>query len=86
MPEGLCLSVDFYIPYSSILTVGPPLAVTLDNVLTAQSNATQCGIFTEGGVVMEGPVFHQLNQQERMEIVFRLPIPHQKTRKFSWKL
>ena len=29
VPEGLCLNVDFYIPYSSILTVGLPLAVTL---------------------------------------------------------
>ena len=64
VPEGLCLSVDFYIPYSSILTVGPPLVVTFDNVLTARSIATQCGIFTEAGAIMGGPVtpvFRRLN-------------------------
>ena len=69
MPEGLCLNLDFYIPYSSILTVGLPFAVTLDNVLTARSIATQCGIFTEDGIVMKNPVFRRLNQQDRMEIV-----------------
>ena len=42
-------------PYSSILTtVGLLLAVMLDNVLTARSIVTQCGIFAEGGI-MEGP-------------------------------
>jgi len=30
---------------------------TGDNVLTARSIATQCGIFTAGGVIMEGPIF-----------------------------
>ena len=69
VPEGLCLDADFYIPYSSILTVGLPLAVTLDNVLTARSIATRCGIFTDGGIIMEGPVFRRLNQQDRTEIV-----------------
>ena len=29
VPEGLCLNVDLYIPYSFMLTVGLPLAVTL---------------------------------------------------------
>jgi Ca2+-transporting ATPase len=35
---------------------------TGDNVLTARSIATQCGIFTAGGVIMEGPVFRLLNE------------------------
>lgn len=33
---------------------------TGDNVLTARSIGSQCGIFTSGGVVMEGPVFRKV--------------------------
>lgn len=33
---------------------------TGDNVLTARSIASQCGIFTAGGVVMEGPLFRKV--------------------------
>ncbi|KAF8071684.1 calcium-transporting ATPase [Lyophyllum atratum] len=47
---------------------------TGDNVLTARSIATQCGIFTTGGIIMEGPVFRKLNQAERVEIVPRLQV------------
>ncbi|GLB40161.1 putative this magnesium-dependent enzyme catalyzes the hydrolysis of ATP coupled with the transport of calcium [Lyophyllum shimeji] len=47
---------------------------TGDNVLTARSIATQCGIFTPGGIIMEGPVFRKLNQAERVEIVPRLQV------------
>lgn len=47
---------------------------TGDNVLTARSIANQCGIFTPGGIVMEGPVFRQLTQAERLEIVPRLQV------------
>jgi Ca2+-transporting ATPase len=47
---------------------------TGDNVLTARSIATQCGIFTKGGIIMEGPVFRQLSQSERIEIVPRLQV------------
>ncbi|KAF8150651.1 calcium-transporting ATPase [Crassisporium funariophilum] len=47
---------------------------TGDNVLTARSIATQCGIFTKGGIIMEGPVFRQLSQQEMIEIVPRLQV------------
>ncbi len=32
---------------------------TGDNVLTARSIANQCGIFTPGGIIMEGPVFRK---------------------------
>ncbi|KAG6914569.1 hypothetical protein DXG01_016573 [Tephrocybe rancida] len=35
---------------------------TGNNVLTARSITTQCGIFTPGGVIMEGPVFMKLNK------------------------
>lgn len=47
---------------------------TGDNVLTARSIAYQCGIFTPGGLIMEGPVFRKLNEMERLEIVPRLQI------------
>ncbi|KAJ7274496.1 Ca-transporting ATPase [Mycena haematopus] len=47
---------------------------TGDNVLTARSIATQCGIFTPGGVIMEGPVFRELSPEEKMEIVPRLQV------------
>jgi len=47
---------------------------TGDNVLTARSIATQCGIFTKGGIIMEGPVFRQLSQSEMIEIVPRLQV------------
>ena len=42
---------------------------TGDNVLTAHSIATQCGIFTAGGVIMEGPVFHLLDDSQMLKIV-----------------
>ena len=47
---------------------------TGDNVLTARSIATQCGIFTKGGIIMEGPVFRKLSQPEMVEIVPRLQV------------
>ncbi|KAF7316904.1 Calcium-transporting ATPase [Mycena chlorophos] len=47
---------------------------TGDNVLTARSIATQCGIFTPGGVIMEGPVFRDLTPAEKLEIVPRLQV------------
>ncbi|TFK40151.1 Ca-transporting ATPase [Crucibulum laeve] len=47
---------------------------TGDNVLTARSIASQCGIFTRGGIIMEGPVFRKLSGQERLEIVPRLQV------------
>ena len=47
---------------------------TGDNVLTARSIATQCGIFTPGGIIMEGPNFRQLSQSEMIAIVPRLQV------------
>ncbi|KAF7330460.1 Calcium-transporting ATPase [Mycena venus] len=47
---------------------------TGDNVLTARSIATQCGIFSPGGVIMEGPVFRDLSLEEKIEIVPRLQV------------
>lgn len=38
--------------------------VTGDNAVTARAIATECGILSEGGVVMEGPVFRKLSDEE----------------------
>lgn len=50
------------------------LRANRDNVLTARSIAVQCGIFTAGGVIMEGPVFRKLTKSERDTIVPRLQV------------
>jgi Ca2+-transporting ATPase len=47
---------------------------TGDNILTARSIATQCGIYTAGGIIMEGPSFRQLNDRDRFEVVPRLQV------------
>ncbi|KAJ8521107.1 hypothetical protein ONZ45_g2153 [Pleurotus djamor] len=47
---------------------------TGDNVLTARSIALQCGIYTPGGIIMEGPVFRTLSTADRIEIVPRLQV------------
>ena len=47
---------------------------TGDNVLTARSIATQCGIYTAGGIIMEGPVFRDLDPKDRMDVVPRLQV------------
>ncbi|KAF8440336.1 Ca-transporting ATPase [Boletus edulis BED1] len=47
---------------------------TGDNVLTARSIASQCGIFTAGGIVMEGPIFRKLNDAEMLDVLPRLQV------------
>ncbi|ETW83423.1 P-type ATPase [Heterobasidion irregulare TC 32-1] len=47
---------------------------TGDNVLTARSIAQQCGIYTVGGIVMEGPVFRQLPPDTMKKVVPRLQV------------
>ncbi|TIB93928.1 calcium-translocating P-type ATPase [Wallemia mellicola] len=47
---------------------------TGDNVLTAQSIAKQCGILTEGGIVMEGTEFRQLDEHDRINVVQNLQV------------
>ena len=47
---------------------------TGDNVLTARSIALQCGIYTAGGIIMEGPIFRQLSDHEMQEVVPRLQV------------
>ncbi|KAI0033543.1 hypothetical protein K488DRAFT_47506 [Vararia minispora EC-137] len=47
---------------------------TGDNVLTAKSIAQQCGIYTVGGIVMEGPHFRSLSDPVRRQIIPRLQV------------
>ncbi|RSL57100.1 hypothetical protein CEP51_014292 [Fusarium floridanum] len=48
--------------------------VTGDNSRTAQSIATECGIYTEGGIILEGPEFRRLGEAEVDAILPRLQI------------
>ncbi|KAK2752760.1 hypothetical protein FQN55_005892 [Onygenales sp. PD_40] len=48
--------------------------VTGDNLTTAKAIAKECGIFTSGGVAMEGPVFRKLGSQEMNEIIPKLQV------------
>lgn len=48
--------------------------VTGDNMVTAKSIAKQCGIYTSGGIVMEGPVFRTLSSAEMDEVIPRLQV------------
>jgi Ca2+-transporting ATPase len=47
---------------------------TGDNAITARSIALQCGIFTPGGIIMEGPTFRKLSDADMTEIVPRLQV------------
>jgi len=47
---------------------------TGDNVLTARSIAQQCGIYTTGGIIMEGPHFRLLSQDIMKAIAPRLQV------------
>jgi len=48
--------------------------VTGDNVLTAKAIAAECGIFTPGGIVMEGPRFRHLTRSQMDQIIPRLQV------------
>ncbi|KAL1985174.1 hypothetical protein VTN96DRAFT_8196 [Rasamsonia emersonii] len=48
--------------------------VTGDNILTAKAIAQECGIFTPGGVAMEGPKFRQLSSKKMNQIIPRLQV------------
>ncbi|KAF9690825.1 hypothetical protein EKO04_011203 [Ascochyta lentis] len=48
--------------------------VTGDNMQTARAIATECNIYTEGGVVMEGPEFRRLSEPEMDEVIPRLQV------------
>ncbi|WBW72681.1 calcium transporting P-type ATPase P2 type, Pmc1 [Schizosaccharomyces osmophilus] len=48
--------------------------VTGDNIVTAKSIASQCGIITEDGITMEGPEFRSLSEERRLEILPKLDV------------
>ncbi|KAH7117304.1 plasma membrane calcium-transporting ATPase 2 [Dactylonectria macrodidyma] len=48
--------------------------VTGDNLATAQAIATECGIYKDGGVVMEGPVFRKLSDEEMNATIPKLRV------------
>ena len=48
--------------------------VTGDNLLTAKAIATECGIYTEGGVIMEGPTFRRLSKAEMNHVIPHLQV------------
>lgn len=48
--------------------------VTGDNVLTAKSIATKCGIYQEGSVIMEGPEFRRLTSDQMNAVIPRLRV------------
>ncbi len=51
-----------------------PRMVTGDNIITAKAIATECGIFTEGGLAMEGPEFRKLSDSEQRRIIPNLQV------------
>lgn len=48
--------------------------VTGDNIVTAKSIAQECGIFTPGGIAIEGPKFRQLSSRQMSQIIPRLQV------------
>lgn len=48
--------------------------VTGDNIMTAKAIATECGIFTPGGIAMEGPVFRKLSSKQLTQVIPRLQV------------
>ncbi|GJN86153.1 hypothetical protein PLIIFM63780_009730 [Purpureocillium lilacinum] len=48
--------------------------VTGDNFLTAKAIAAECGIFTAGGIAMDGPTFRKLSPSQLDAVVPRLQV------------
>ena len=48
--------------------------VTGDNIITAKAIAEDCGIFTRGGIVMEGPQFRKMNRAQMNQTIPRLQV------------
>jgi Ca2+-transporting ATPase len=48
--------------------------VTGDNMQTARAIATECLIYSEGGIVMEGPEFRRLSEDEMNNVLPRLQV------------
>lgn len=48
--------------------------VTGDNLMTAKAIAQECGIFTPGGIAMEGPKFRKLSSRQMNQLIPRLQV------------
>lgn len=48
--------------------------VTGDNFLTAKAIATECGIYTPGGIAMDGPTFRDLSPTQMDAVIPRLQV------------
>ena len=48
--------------------------VTGDNLYTARHIARECGILTEGGLVLEGPKFRVMSEEDKIEMLPRLQV------------
>ncbi|MCJ1401874.1 hypothetical protein MMC11_005091 [Xylographa trunciseda] len=48
--------------------------VTGDNILTAKAIAEECGIYSTGGIVMEGPQFRKLSKSQMNQTIPRLQV------------
>ncbi|KAJ5166831.1 ATPase P-type K/Mg/Cd/Cu/Zn/Na/Ca/Na/H-transporter [Penicillium canariense] len=48
--------------------------VTGDNILTAKAIAEECGIYTPGGIAIEGPKFRKLSTRQMNQILPRLQV------------
>jgi Ca2+-transporting ATPase len=48
--------------------------VTGDNLVTAKAIATDCGIFTPGGIAMEGPAFRKLSKKQMDQVIPSLQV------------
>lgn len=48
--------------------------VTGDNLITAKAIAADCGIFTPGGIVMEGPTFRKLTKKQMDQVIPSLQV------------
>ncbi|KAK2871829.1 hypothetical protein FQN49_002790 [Arthroderma sp. PD_2] len=48
--------------------------VTGDNLMTAKAIAQDCGIFTPGGLAIEGPVFRKLSSHQMNQVIPRLQV------------
>ncbi|KAG6016185.1 hypothetical protein E4U54_002092 [Claviceps lovelessii] len=48
--------------------------VTGDNFLTAKAVASECGIYSSGGIAMDGPTFRKLSSEQRDAVIPRLQV------------
>ena len=51
-----------------------PRMVTGDNIITAKAIATECGIFTAGGLALEGPDFRKMSPMEQRNLIPKLQV------------